>query len=52
MTSDTGNNEYGTNQLSFCKTKRLRIVNGRQKDGHANDCSFNGTRGLSTIDKL
>lgn len=52
MTSDTGHNEYGTIQLSFCKTKRLRIVNGMQKDGHANEFSFNGTRGLSTIDKL
>lgn len=52
MNPDTGHNEYGTKLLLLCKTTGLRIVNGRHKGGHANDFSFNGSRGLSTIDYL
>lgn len=49
---DVGHNEYGTRLLSLCKATGVRIVNGRHKGGYSNDFTFNGARGLSTIDYL
>ena len=49
---DQGHNEYGLKLLSLCKSTGVRIVNGRHGEGHSNDFTFNGARGLSTIDYL
>ena len=49
---DLGHNEYGSRLLSLCKSTGVRIVNGRHKEGYSNDFTFNGARGLSTIDYL
>lgn len=47
-----GHNEYGQRLLSLCRSTGVRIVNGRHSGGHSNDYTFNGARGLSTIDYL
>ena len=44
---DQGHNEYGLRLLSLCKSTGVRIVNGRHGEGHSNDFTFNGARGLS-----
>jgi exonuclease III len=49
---DKGHNEYGTRLINLCKATGLRILNGRHKDGFANDFTFNGAQGLSMIDYL
>ncbi|CAC5386876.1 unnamed protein product [Mytilus coruscus] len=37
---DQGTNEYGAKLLNLCRNTGLRIVNGRHKDGMANDFIF------------
>ncbi|CAG2234585.1 unnamed protein product [Mytilus edulis] len=49
---DQGTNEYGTKLLNLCRSTGLRIVNGRHKDGTANDFTFCGSRGMSVVDYL
>ena len=50
--ADEGHNVYGLILLSLCKSTGVRIVNGRQGEGHYNDFTFKGAPGLSTIDYL
>jgi exonuclease III len=49
---DTGRNDFGPRLLNLCKSTGIRIVNGRHKDGLANDYTYHGPRGLSVIDYL
>lgn len=49
---DQCQNDYGMRLLNLCKATGLRIVNGRHSGGHSNDYTFNGARGMSTIDYL
>ena len=49
---DKGTNDFGTRLLTVCKSSGLRIVNGRHREGLANDFTFSGSRGMSVIDYL
>ncbi|VDI64700.1 Hypothetical predicted protein [Mytilus galloprovincialis] len=49
---DQSTNEFGLKLLNLCRSTGLRILNGRHKDGLANDYTFCGSRGMSVVDYL
>ncbi|CAG2231302.1 unnamed protein product [Mytilus edulis] len=49
---DNNTNCYGPKLISLCKASGLRILNGRHKNGFANDFTFCGANGMSVIDYL
>ncbi|CAC5405072.1 unnamed protein product [Mytilus coruscus] len=49
---DNNTNCYGPKLIWLCKASGLRILNGRHKNGLANDFTFCGMNGVSVIDYL